>query len=745
MVDDIRTFQFINKYARFDRARGRKETWEEAQKRVVDFMRSRVGGLSSEDWDFLQTMATDRQALWAMRVLQMAGPSAERCNVGLYNCAYTPIERIRDFSDALYILMQGTGVGFSVEREYVSRLPVVAEPLAYDWGPPPIHVIPDSTEGWCDALRTGLEAWWAGCDVVWDYSAIRPAGAPLMTKGGRASGPEPLRELLTFARGVIRGAAGRQLTSLEVHRIACKIGRIVEVGGVRRAAMLSLSDLDDAEMRDAKIGAFWEGAPELTMANNSVAYDERPSSEEFWREWEALARSGSGERGIFNRGSRNKRPRVTHGLAGTNPCVSGASMINTTKGERRADALTKPFTAVVHGKKYPASGFWKTGEKQTYCVRTTEGQFSATADHMIYVNDVDKVAVKDLRPGDDIQLDLDYWEHGLRSAQILGISEDKVESVYDCSVADANRFTVDGHIVSNCGEIKLNPRQFCNLTIAVVRNTDTREDLRRKVRAAAIMGTVQAACTDFRYIDRKWRETTESERLLGVDLLGALDNPHTRDGDFLVELRELVVATNAEYADRIGIPRSTATTCIKPAGNSGVLLGTGNSVTGWYAPYFLRRVRVNKVDPMFQFLAERGVPWDEEYHDPRIAVFAFPQAAPEGAIMRSDRTAIEQLEWWRTLQTAWAEHSVSATIYVRSGEWREVGQWVWDNWDDVTGIAFLPHSDTVYPLAPLEEISREEWERAVACFPVIDWSEFRDGGEDNTRMEFACTAGGCEI
>lgn len=292
----------------------------------------------------------------------------------------------------------------------------------------------------------------------------------------------------------------------------------------------------------------------------------------------------------------------------------------------------------------------------------------------------------------------------------------------------------------------MNPRQFCNLTIAVVRPGDTREDLRRKVRAAAIMGTVQAACTDFRYIDRKWRETTESERLLGVDLLGALDNPHTRDGDFLAELRGLVVLTNAEYADRIGIPRSTATTCIKPAGNSGVLLGTGNSVTGWYAPYFLRRVRVNKVDPMFQFLAERGVPWDEEYHDDRIAVFAWPQAAPEGAIMRSDRTALEQLEWWRTLQLAWAEHSVSATIYVRSDEWREVGQWVWDNWDDVTGIAFLPHSDTVYPLAPLEEISREEWEVHVACFPVIDWSEFRDdSGEDNTRMEFACTAGGCEI
>jgi len=740
MSNDLSTFQFINKYARFDRTTNRRETWVEAQDRVVAFMRAKVD-LPDEDWAFLREMAGSQQALWAMRVLQMAGPSAERCNVGLYNCAYTPIERIRDFSDALYILMQGTGVGFSVEREYVSRLPPVQPPLVYDWAYPPVHTIPDSTEGWCEALRMGLEAWWGGEDILFDYSAIRPAGTPLLTKGGRASGPEPLRELLDFARGVIRKAAGRRLTSLEAHRIACKIGRIVEVGGVRRAAMLSLSDLDDVEMRDAKVGSFWEGAPELTMANNSVAYDARPSSEEFWREWEALARSGSGERGIFNRGSRTKRARLKAGKHGTNPCVSGDTFVATDAGPRRVkDLVGRPFTAMYKGKKYSASGFWSSGIKDV--VQVWDGDdhvLVCTPDHPVFLDNGEKKKAGDLVPFQD---DLSNW------APVYGVVPlPEPEEVFDCAVDEINRFVANGITVANCGEIKLNPRQFCNLTIAVVRNTDTREDLRRKVRAAAIMGTVQAACTDFRYIDDKWRETTESERLLGVDLLGALDNPHTRDGDFLVELRELVVAVNAEYADRIGIPRSTATTCIKPAGNSGVLLGTGNSVTGWYAPYFLRRVRVNKVDPMFQFLAESGVPWDEEYHDPRIAVFAFPQAAPEGTIMRSDRKALEQLEWWRTLQTAWAEHSVSATIYVRSDEWRVVGQWVWDNWDDVTGIAFLPYSDASYPLAPLEEISREEYLRAVARFPTIDWSAFseRDGGEDNTKMEFACTAGGCEI
>lgn len=417
------------------------------------------------------------------------------------------------------------------------------------------------------------------------------------------------------------------MTPLEVHRICCKIGRIVEVGGVRRAAMLSLSDLDDDEMRGAKDGEFWVHAPELTMANNSVAYSSKPTFARFWAEWNALAASGSGERGIFNR---------EHTIA--------------REGSRRI--------------------------------------FSTSS--------------------------------------IVGINP--------------------------CGEIPLNSKQFCNLTIAVVRPEDTREDLRRKVAAAAIMGTIQSACTHFNYIGEEWKATTERERLLGVDLLGALDNANTRDPAFLRELRDLVVSTNRKYAARLGIPPSTATTCTKPAGNSGVLFNSGNTVTGWFAPFYLRRVRVNKVDPMFGFLCEQGMAWEQEYHDSRIAVFAFPVRAPPGVIMRGDRGALQHLEWWRTLQTNWAEHAVSATIYVRPDEWKAVGWWVWEHWQDITGIAFLPYSEKNYPLAPLDEMTEEQYHQAVAALPSIDWVDFyryevEQGMGDMTavRQEPACSAGGCEI
>lgn len=628
MLLPIQKFQFINKSARFDPVSGRRETWEEALARVEAFMRPRAPAITEAEWAELGTMAREQKALWAMRVLQMAGPSGDRCNVGLYNCAYTAIERLSDFADILYILMQGTGVGFSVEREAVDKLPPVRVPLEDSGSGAYVGtVVEDSTEGWCNALLSGFRMWWEGRDCLFDYSHIRPAGSVLRTKGGRASGPEPLRELLVFSRGIIRGAAGRKLTPLEVHRICCKIGRIVEVGGVRRAAMLSLSDLDDAEMRSAKDGDFWERFPELTMANNSVAYSTKPAFDRFWKEWNALAASGSGERGIFNR---------EHILA--------------REGSRRI--------------------------------------FS--------------------------------------SASLVGVNP--------------------------CCEVPLNSKQFCNLTIAVVRSGDTRVDLRKKVRAAAIMGTIQSACTSFQYIGPEWKVTTERERLLGVDLLGALDNENTRDPAFLRELRELVVTTNREYAERLGIPPSTATTCTKPAGNSGVLLNSGNTVTGWFAPFYLRRVRVNKVDPMFGFLCEQGLPWEQEYHDQRIAVFTFPMRAPPGVIMRGDRGALQQLEWWRTLQMNWAEHSVSATIYVRSDEWVDVGWWVWEHWKDITGIAFLPYAEKNYPLAPLEDITEEQYNERVAAFPSIDWVDFcryeveQSLGDTTTiRQEPACSAGGCEI
>lgn len=621
MTEDLRTFQHLNKYARFRKDLNRRETWQETvDGRVMPFFKKQYGNaLHDLEWQILRDALFHEQASFSMRALQMAGPAAERENVTLYNCAYLPIESLDDFSEILYILMQGTGCAFSVERQYVDKLPAVAPRNEAADDSDNVWPIEDSTEGWCNALVAGLELWWAGRDVTFDYSAIRPEGSRLVTKGGYASGPKPLKELLDFAKIIVTDAAGRKLRPLEVHRLACKIGKIVEVGGVRRAAMLGLSDLDDLEMRSAKNGTFWETMPELTMANNSVAYGPNVDWDAFDAEWENLRTSGSGERGIFNRPSKGARGRDLT-LCGTNPC----------------------------------------------------------------------------------------------------------------------------------DEIFLKPRQFCNLTIAIIRPDDNRFSIRSKVEAATVMGTLQAGMTNFRYIRPIWRENSQEEALLGVDLMGALDNPLLQEPGFLRELRDLVIVTNTKIARRLGIKLSAATTCIKPGGNSGERYGTGNSISGWHAQHYIRRVCVNNVDPMCLFLKDQGVPYEPKYNGEPVTVFSFLKEAPPGAILRNDRSVRDQLEWWLTLKQNWCEHNPSTTIYVKDDEWDFVKGWVKEHWNLIAGLAFLPYDGSVYKQAPFEEVSAEEFARLKGRFPRIDWESFGFyeavyGDTTTVGQEMACTGGACLI
>jgi ribonucleoside-diphosphate reductase alpha chain len=538
------------------------------------------------------------------------------------------LDCVEAFAELLYILMQGAGVGFSVEREYTNQLPRVRQPIigaAIDR-----FEVPDDTEGWCDALKFGLVRWLDGYDAEFDVRGVRPKGARLRTKGGVASGPEPLLAMLSAARGIVRGRAGMRLRPIDCHDIACHEGEIVHMGGVRRSSGISLSDLDDRLMRDAKAGAFFDSKPFRGMANNSAVYEEKPSFEAFLEEWRALVRSRSGERGIFNRqGALAQMP------------------------ERRR--------------------------------------------------------------------------------------------------------RVDGMGTNPCGEILLRNGQTCNLSIAIARAWDTPETLERKVRLAAILGTVQSRMTDFHYVRPMWRANAEEERLLGVDVNGQMDCPWLRPGApgreaLLRRLRQVAVDTNAAYASRFGINQSAAVTCVKPGGNSSELFNCSSGIHPRFAPYQIRRFRLGAHTPVAKLLLDSGVPCHPEvgqtWETAAVLVFEFPKRAPEGALMRGQLTAVAQLENWLAWKLHYTEHNPSQTIVVGDDEWLEVAAWVFQHWDQVGGLAFLPRDNGVYRLAPNEEVSREDYERLLARLPEVDFSKLmRYEVTDQTVVahEAACTSGACDV
>ena len=626
-------FIHLSRYSRYRYEDTRRETWTETVDRYFNFFEEHLSEqcnfkVSTQAKNTLRNAVLNLEVMPSMRCLMTAGEALKRENVSGYNCSYIAIDSIRAFDEVLYVLMNGTGVGFSVERQFVSLLPIVNEEF---FETDTTLIISDSKLGWAKALRELIHLLYAGQIPQWDLSRVRPAGSPLKTFGGRASGPQPLEDLFRFTSDVFRNAAGRKLTSLECHDIVCKIAEIVVVGGVRRSALISLSNLSDDRMRLAKSGQWWERNVQRALANNSACYTERPDMGIFMDEWQSLYESKSGERGIFNRAAAKEQ--------------AGKS-----------------------GRRDPEHDFG----------------------------------------------------------------------------------------TNPCSEIILRSREFCNLSEVVIREDDTEETLKEKVKLATILGTWQSTLLNFKYISRKWSESCYEERLLGVSLTGIMDSKLTNGKgkgleNLLQQLKQVAIHTNKELSKLLGINQSVAITCVKPSGTVSQLVDSASGIHARHNPYYIRTIRADKKDPLAKMMKDAGFPYEPDVTKPEhTLVFSFPVKGPRNGVYRKDMSAIEQLELWKIYQDNWCEHKPSVTVSVQEHEWMNVGSWVWEHFDQMSGVSFLPMTEHSYRQAPYQDCTKEEYDRLIADMPKeVNWAtlcEYEEQDMTTGAQELACSAPtGCEI
>jgi ribonucleoside-diphosphate reductase alpha chain len=629
-------FVFLRTYARWIPSENRRETWIETVDRYVSFMQENLGDkLTEEEYAEVREAILKQEAMPSMRLLQFAGDPARRCNAVAYNCSYIAPTKFKDFGEVLYLSACGCGVGFAAESKNVEKLPQIKQQSGVKLK---THVVADSKEGWADALVHGIETWYDGKDVEFDYSQVRPSGARLKTMGGKASGPDPLRSLLDFTREIILTRQNRRLRPIDVHDILCKVGEAIVAGGVRRSAMISLSSLDDDEIRHAKDGAFYNTHPHRMLANNSAVYESKPTNEDFLEEWIALMKGRSGERGIFNRGG-----------------------LMTQMPTRR----------------------------------------------------------------------LNMWK-----------KQGHIENDHITASIGTNP----------CGEIILQSKQFCNLSEVIARRNDTLASLKRKIRIAAILGTYQGSLTNFNYISKTWADNCKAERLLGVSVSGQWDCPEARKPEVLRALKKEAIAVNKKYAKRFGIQPSTAVTAVKPSGTVSQTVNCASGMHPRHSEYYIRRIRITATDSLFKMLKDQGVQYHPEVgqrmDNANTYVLDFPVKAPKSSVYSDDLTAIEQLEYWKNVKENYTEHNPSVTISIAEDEWVGVANWLYENWDMIGGLSFLPRVGQVHQLSPYEEIDKETYEKLVEKYKNVDYSklmtyEFRD--ETEQAREMACAGNSCEI
>ena len=624
-MDQYQEFIHKSRYARWIPEHNRRETWAETVYRYVQFWRDREQ-ITVTEGQKLYDAIYNLEVMPSMRCMMTAGEALDKDNVAGFNCSYLHIDSPRSFDELMYVLMCGTGVGFSVERNFINKLPEIAETFhATD----SVIVVSDSKIGWASAFRELIAMLYAGKIPKWDMHNVRPAGARLKTFGGRASGPEPLVDLFNFCVGVFSKAAGRKLTSIECHDVVCKIADIVVVGGVRRSALISLSNLSDPRMAKAKSGDWWRNEGHRRLANNSVAYTEKPDFESFLSEMQNMYESKAGERGIFSR--------------------IAAQKVASKNGRRDAE-------------------------------------------------------------------------------QDFGTNP--------------------------CSEIILRSNQFCNLSEVVVRSEDTLETLKSKIEVAAMIGTLQATLTDFRYLRKVWQRNTEEEALLGVSLTGIMDHKvlgssTDKLSEWLEEMKGVAVKTNKAWAKKLGINQSAAITCVKPSGTVSQLVDSASGIHPRFSKHYIRRVRSDAKDPLAQYMSTAGFPVEQDVMSPASLVFSFPVKSPKTSTTVKQVGAMEQLALWKAYQNHWCEHKPSITVYYTDDEFLQVSQWIWENFDLCSGISLLPYSDHVYQQAPYEEIDANQYKELVKAMPKdINWNDLENfEQEDNTTgsQELACVGGACEI
>lgn len=984
---DFEHFIYKSRYARWVEPLGRREVLPETVDRYLGFMQSHLlekhqytipSDIVNEAREFL----LDFDALPSMRAFMTAGEALGRSPMAGFNCSFMAARKIDVFKEAMNILLHGTGVGYSVERQFVQELPVVAAEMAASDA---VIMVEDSKEGWYEAFHTLIQRLYRGEVCGWDVSKVRKKGERLKTFGGRASGPEPLVELFKFTVDTFKHAYGRQLEPIEVHDILCKVADIVVVGGVRRSAMISLSDVDDPYLAAAKSPIkvldrqgdkvlvqytahgprwftaklsnwdiselertgtvnFWTIFPHRALANNSAVYEEKPSAEVFLREWAVMVASKAGERGFFNREAAERQvaklgDRRKGGFKwGTNPCCfSAKAELLTDTGYVSFGELAQraSVNVVSHDGSVSVGKVWSTGVKSVVDVkfhpRLGLEPIRCTPDHIFQLVDGTECEASDLRTkqimpyarfkdvdlqsedflmgfvlGDGTLTDLDNetkrgmavnfskkdreiaeaWGHtsgantwysrgvselakkyalpaatlgqrglpeSLQSAEALSglysangsvVTKHRValksidraqletlqgllsgmgivsyittnksrsqefdngvyqmaesydlnisqytslvrfaetinfgqtykrealrellihrspmviavvpageEEVFDFTEPKNHWGVVNGFVAHNC-EIILRDCGVCNLSEVPVYGHDTMETLRKKVRMATIFGTWQSTLVDFVGLRPEWKENAEEERLLGVSLTGSMDHHFLQkaEKEVLEELKQVAIDTNAEMADAIGINRSAAITCVKPSGTTSQLTNTASGLHVRHSPFYIRTVRGDRKDPITQFLIDQGVPHESCVMKPETTVvFSFPIRAPEGALTRNDQTALQQLESWKRFQDNWCEHKPSCTVTVRDEEWASAGAWVYENFDTLSGISFMPHSEHVYAQAPYQECDEATYLAAAAAMPVVDWAaldEYEIEDTTTNMQTLACSAGACEL
>ena len=618
--NEVSEFIYKRTYSRWLDDENRREDWPETIERFLSFIISKNPDIPEKTIHKIKKYMTEFAVMPSMRFLWAAGPAAAFDNTCIYNCAFGKINSVDAFAECLYILMCGTGFGFSVEKEEVEKLPVIPK-IKSALGNEKIPIF-DSKAGWADSVKMLMNNLYDGQNIYFDYSLIRPEGARLNTMGGRASGPQPLVKLHDFIRETMHNAQGRKLTTLEAHDICNQIAEIVVVGGVRRSSQISLSDLDDKDMRHAKE---WPFPIKRAMANNSAIFREKPTAAQFLKEWAALALSGTGERGIFNLDAAQKK------------------------------APSRRYAPLIQG-------------------------------------------------------------------------------------------------TNPCGEIMLRDMEFCNLSEVVVRAEDDLDSLLDKVETATWLGVIQATFTYFPYLREQWKKNCDVERLLGVSLTGQMDNPSIMNSEALKALKSRVIRISRKASKLLGINVPVATTCVKPSGTVSQLVDSASGVHPRFSEYYIRRYRIAARDPLFKLMKDSGIKANPEVgqkkKDATTWVLEFPVKSPEGCLTRKDVTALDQLKHYKNLQHNWCEHNASMTVYVRDDEWFEVGNWVYQNWDIINGVSFLPYDGGKYELAPYEEIDARTYERLIKKLPRIDYKQLSKYElEDNTqgKGEYACVGDRCEI